>query len=55
MPFKSKAQQKYLFSKMPEVALEFAKKTPKESYKKLPKHLKNKKTKRKNDEEEYSK
>lgn len=37
--FKSKAQQKYLFAKQPEVAKEFAKKTPKSSYAKLPEHV----------------
>lgn len=34
--FKSKAQQKYLFAKKPEVAEEFADATPKKAYKKLP-------------------
>ena len=29
VPFKSKAQRKYLFANEPEVAKEFAKKTPK--------------------------
>jgi hypothetical protein len=43
MPFKSKAQQKYLFSKLPEVAREFADKTPKKAYKKLPEHVSEKK------------
>jgi hypothetical protein len=36
MPFKSNAQRKFLFAKHPEVAKEFAKKTPKG--KKLPEH-----------------
>lgn len=36
MPFKSKAQQGFLFAKKPEVAKEFADKTPKIAYKKLP-------------------
>ena len=36
MPFKSKAQQRYLFLKKPEVAEEFAEKTSKAAYKKLP-------------------
>lgn len=36
MPFKSKAQQKYLFSNEPQVAKEFAEHTPKSAYKKLP-------------------
>jgi len=42
MPFKSKAQQAYLFSQKPEVAKEFASKTPKSAYKNLPKHVKKK-------------
>lgn len=43
MPFKSKAQQKFLFAKKPEIAEEFAEKTPKSAYKKLPEHAKKKK------------
>ena len=43
MPFKSKAQQKYMFAKMPELAREFAEKTPAKAYKKLPEHVKGKK------------
>lgn len=39
MPFKSKAQQGYLFSKHPDVAEEFAENTPKSAYKKLPEHV----------------
>ncbi len=42
MPFKSRAQQAYLFAKKPEVAEEFAEKTPKSSYKKLPEYVKDK-------------
>lgn len=38
MPFKSQAQRKYLYSQKPEIAKEFAEKTPKG--KKLPKKLK---------------
>lgn len=38
MPFKSKAQQGYLFAKKPEVAREFASKTPKSAYSNLPEH-----------------
>ena len=38
MPFKSNAQRKYLFAKLPEVAKEFAAHTPKG--KKLPEHVK---------------
>lgn len=37
MPFKSKAQAKYMFAKMPKLAKEFASKTP--SIKKLPKKV----------------
>jgi len=44
MPFKSKAQQAYLFAKKPAIAKEFAAKT--KSFKKLPEHVKPK-TKRK--------
>jgi hypothetical protein len=43
VPFKSRAQQKYLYAKHPEVAKEFAKKTPKKAYKRLPQHVKKKK------------
>jgi len=43
MPFKSKAQAKYLFANEPEVAKEFASKT--KSIKKLPEHVKPKKKK----------
>ncbi len=39
MPFKSIAQQKYLFAKKPEVAERFAEETPKSTYKKLPEHV----------------
>lgn len=39
MPFKSKAQQKLLFAKKPEIAEEFAEKTPKSAFKKLPEHV----------------
>ena len=41
MPFKSKAQARYLFAKEPTVAKEFASKTP--SIKALPQHVKKKK------------
>lgn len=41
MPFKSKAQRKFLFARKPKVAKEFAKKT--KSIKKLPKKVKKKK------------
>lgn len=41
MPFKSKAQQRYMFAKEPAIAREMASKTP--SIKKLPEHKKKKK------------
>lgn len=41
MPFKSKAQRKYLYATNPKVAEEFSKHTPKG--KKLPEHVKPKK------------
>ena len=37
MPFRSKAQQKFLFSQHPEIAKEFAAKTP--NFKKLPERV----------------
>ncbi len=40
-PFKSEAQRKYLYAKLPDIAKEFASKTPKG--KKLPKKVKKKK------------
>lgn len=43
MPFKSKAQARYLFAKEPGVAEEFASKT--RSIKALPQHVKKKKKK----------
>lgn len=43
MPFKSKAQAKYMFAKHPKIAKEFASATP--SIKKLPEHVKKKKNK----------
>lgn len=39
MPFVSRAQQKYLYAREPEVAAEFAEHTPKSAYKKLPEHV----------------
>ncbi len=42
MPFKSKAQMRYLYAKEPEVAKEFAEKPPKKAYKKVPEHVKKK-------------
>ncbi len=44
MPFKSKAQARYLFAKDPKVAKEFAAKTP--SIKALPQHVETKETPR---------
>ncbi len=41
MPFKSRAQQKYLFSQHPEIAKEFAEHTA--NYSKLPEHVRSKK------------
>lgn len=43
MPFKSKAQQRYLYANKPDLAKEFQKGTPK----KLPEHVKVKKRKKK--------
>ena len=40
--FKSKAQKKYLFANKPKIAEEFAEKTPKKAYKRLPEHVKDK-------------
>jgi len=40
MPFKSVAQQKYMFSQHPKMAMEFAKKTP--DFKSLSEHVKHK-------------
>lgn len=48
MPFKSKAQQKYMFATNPKVAAEMAAKTPKSSYKDMPEHIKKKNKKSKN-------
>ena len=46
MPFKSKAQQKYMFATNPKVAEEMASKTPKGSYKDMPEHVRPKKGKK---------
>lgn len=51
MPFKSRAQQKFLFAKHPDVAEEFADHTPKSAYKKLPEHV----SKDKNGLKDYTK
>jgi hypothetical protein len=42
MPFVSKAQQRFLYAREPEVAEEFAEHTPKSAYKKLPEHVRDK-------------
>jgi hypothetical protein len=47
MPFKSKAQAAYLYSQKPEIAKEFAEHTPKSAYKKMPEHVKKKKSSKK--------
>lgn len=39
MPFKSKAQQRYLYAKKPKVAKRFSEETPKTAYKSLPKKV----------------
>lgn len=39
MPFKSKAQQKYLESQKPDVAKQFEAETPKSAYQTLPEHV----------------
>jgi hypothetical protein len=44
-PFKSKAQQRYLFSQKPKIAKEFAEHT--KDIKSLPEHVKKKKAKKK--------
>jgi len=49
--FKSKAQQRYLFAKEPEIAEEFAEKTPENKYKSLPDYV----SKDKNGLKAYSK
>lgn len=46
MPFTSKAQQRFLFAKEPEVAKEFAKDMSKEDFKSLPEKKKKKKSKK---------
>lgn len=47
MPFKSKAQQRYMFATNPKVAAEMAHKTPKGAYKDMPEHVKKDKKKSK--------
>lgn len=43
MPFKSKAQQRYICATDPKLCKEFASKTPKSAYKSLPEKVKKKK------------
>lgn len=43
MPFKSKAQQRYLYAREPKVAERYAAETPKGAYGKLPERAKKKK------------
>lgn len=42
MPFVSKAQQKFLYAREPEVAEKFAEHTPKSAYSKLPDYVRDK-------------
>jgi hypothetical protein len=46
MPFKSKAQQKYMFATNPKVAEEMASKTSKSAFKDMPEHVAPKKGKK---------
>ncbi len=46
MPFKSKAQQRYLYAKEPKVAQRYAEETPKSAYGKLPERVGKKKKKK---------
>lgn len=39
MPFQSRAQQRYLYAREPEIASRFARETPKGSYSKLPERV----------------
>ena len=43
MPFKSKAQQKFMFATSPKVAKKMAGETPMSAYKTMPEHAKKKK------------
>lgn len=42
MPFVSKAQQRFLYAREPEVAEKFAEHTSKDAYKHLPEHVRDK-------------
>jgi hypothetical protein len=44
MPFRSRAQQSFLFAREPEVAERFAEHTPKSAYSKLPEYVSRKKS-----------
>lgn len=46
MPFKSKAQQRYLYAREPKVAKRFAKETPASAYKDMPERVGKKRKKR---------
>jgi hypothetical protein len=46
MPFKSKAQQRYLYAQEPKVAKRFAKDTPASTYKNMPDRVGKKRKKR---------
>lgn len=48
MPFKSKSQKNFLYSKKPEIAKEFAEHTSKDQMKKLPNKVKKKKNESQN-------
>jgi DNA-binding FadR family transcriptional regulator len=39
VPFRSRAQQRYLFAKHPDIAKRFAAETPTAAYKALPQHV----------------
>lgn len=43
MPFKSKAQQRYMFATNPEIAKEMASKTSKKQFSSMPEHVADKK------------
>ncbi len=46
MPFKSKAQQRYLYAREPKIAKRFAKETPASAYGKLPERVGKRKKKK---------
>lgn len=51
IPFRSRAQQGFLFANHPDIAEDFAEKTPKSAYKNMPEHV----TKDKNGLKAYTK